>query len=167
MIFTLMSRTVSLSRIQDLFVSAQTSSLILKHTHPHFSSARLAVPRTVNLCYRHLYNKHLFFNFTPYYLLGEQNCWMRHSVRMSAGRKARAGEKITLFCVPPSWHQHIVCPLEPITIFFFFFSPFYNVMSPKESIIEQSLGIIYITVMNSSYNKCFMTPSAPYNVLWN
>lgn len=91
---------------------------------------------------------------------------MRRSVGMSVGRKAIAAEKITLFCVPPSWHQRIVCPLEPITLFFFFFfSLFYNVMSPKESIIEQSLGIIYITVMNSRYNKCFMTPSAPYNVL--
>lgn len=60
-----------------------------------------------------------FFNFTPYYLLGEQSCWMHHSTRMSAGRKTIAGEKITLFCVAPSWHQHIVALWSQLQFFFF------------------------------------------------
>lgn len=131
-IFTLMSLAVSLSRSRCFFffpVHHIISGLVLKWNSSHDSSLLLCwchcATRTVNFSYHHLWNKHLFFNFTPYYLLREENCWMHRSTRVSAGRKTRAGEKITLFCVSPSWHQHVVCPLEPITILFIYLFIFF------------------------------------------
>lgn len=162
MIFTLMSLTLSLSRSSSSFLSyfeMKFFTLIL--TSPPLVSA---CP-TLSTCVIAVCKISIsFFNFTPYYLLGEQNCWMHCSMRMSARREKHSWrENNPLLCSSLMAPTHRVPFGANYNSFFFF----YNVMSPKESIIEQSLGIIYITVMNSSYNTCFTTPSAPYNVLWN
>lgn len=166
MIFTLMSLTVSpfQEQVGFFFLYTHKSQDLFRntHTHPHSFSARIGVCHILSTCVIAIC-KISNFKFTPYYLLGEQNCWMHHSVRMSAGNKSHSwGENNPPLCSSVMAVTHRV-PFGANYIFFFF----YNAMSPKESIIEQSLGIIYITVMNSSYNKCFMAPSAPYNVLWN
>lgn len=49
-----------------------------------------------------------------------QRCQPAKKTKQNKKREKKnvAGEEITLFCVSPSQHQHIICPLEPITFFF-------------------------------------------------